>query len=67
MSWQKVKQAFFVEKDGKFKHISIGVCSNCNGIHIPAEEASGCEETPLGTYEEVKDKFDELRSPKKKI
>jgi len=63
VSWQKVKAAFFVEKDGKCKHIDIGVCSNCNGIHIPAEEASACEckTGEILNYEEIKKKFDDIR------
>lgn len=56
MSWIKVKKAFFVEKNGKLQWIDIGVCSNCNGIHIPAEEANGCEDKGTQTYEEVKEK-----------
>ena len=63
MSWQEVKNAFFVEKDGKFQHIDIGVCSNCNGVHIPAEEASACEfNGKEENYEEVKKRFDNLRT-----
>lgn len=49
MSWQKVKQAFFVKKDGKCIWIDIAICGNCNGIHIPPEEANGCE----GISEEI--------------
>ena len=62
MSWQEVKQAFFVDKDGKYQSIDIGVCNNCNGIHIPAEEASACEDKGQEeTYEQVKERFDNIR------
>lgn len=59
MSWTRVEKAFFVEKDGKLQYIDIGVCTNCNGIHIPAEEASGCNGNSDLTYEEIKEKYKE--------
>lgn len=55
MSWKLVKNAFFVKVDGKLKWIDIGVYANCNGIHIPPEEANACMgllTKPL-TYEEI--------------
>jgi hypothetical protein len=67
MSWEKVKRAFFVEKDGKLQWIDIGVCANCSGIHIPAEEANGCSDTAYReTYEELVAKFNKLRTEKEK-
>ena len=54
MSWEKIEKAFFVIKDGKCQHIDIGVCTNCNGIHIPAEEANGCDgKGTVESYEEI--------------
>ena len=63
MSYEVVKKAFFVKKNGKFTHIDIAVCTNCNGIHIPPEEASGCSDTnfKIMDYEELKRRFDDLR------
>ena len=57
MSWTKVEDAFFCEKDGEFTKIDIGVCTNCAGIHIPPEEANGCEHKEILTYEELLEKF----------
>ena len=42
MAWTKVEGGFFVQDENGCKHIDIAVCSNCNGIHIPAEVANGC-------------------------
>lgn len=57
MSWKKVENAFFVIKDGKPQWIDIGVCSNCGGIHIPAEEANGCENKEPFTYDKIKARY----------
>jgi len=60
MSWKKVENAFFVIKNGKCQHIDIAVCSNCNGIHIPPEDANRCEDRGVPTLKEVKAKFSML-------
>lgn len=57
MSWQRVKNAFHVEIEGKLVWIDIGVCANCGGIHIPAEEASACSKVKEFTYDEIKKKY----------
>ena len=65
MAWQKVKDAFFVVKDGKLQHIDIAVCSTCNGIHIPPEKANACGIVDsTSTYEDVKKKFNTASSEK---
>ncbi|MEK6885185.1 MAG: hypothetical protein AABY22_36475 [Nanoarchaeota archaeon] len=57
MSWSKVENAFWVNKNGKFTHIDIAVCDNCNGIHIPPEKANACQKIVEETYEQVKEKY----------
>ena len=66
MSWQRVINAFFVKMpNGKGEWIDIGICGNCNSIHIPAEEANCCDCINIETYAETKSKFDKLRLEKK--
>ena len=66
MSWIKVKGAFFVhEKDGTCRSVDIGVCKNCNGIHIPAEDANACEKVVYETYEELKKRYAKERREKR--
>ena len=68
MSQQQIKRAFLVEMpDGKLKWIDIGVCANCGGIHIPAEDAEKCEVVNYPTYEELKEMYSHTtnkRTPK---
>jgi hypothetical protein len=64
MGWTLVKNGLFVQENGECKWIDIAVCSNCNGIHIPAQEANGCcdilaNEVP--TITELKERYDEDR------
>lgn len=63
MSWQKIEKAFYVIKDGKFQSIDVGICDNCNGIHIPPEEASACEHKGQEeTYENLLKRIENLKT-----
>jgi hypothetical protein len=64
MSWKLVKNGMFVQENGECKWIDVGLCSNCNGLHVPAEEANGCCDilaNEIPTIAELKERFDKDR------
>ncbi len=57
MSWSRVKNAFWITNGIGCHSVDIAVCKNCNGIHIPPEDANKCEKVVYETHEQLKKRY----------